>query len=55
MSTSAHVDSIDALKTFRVALIKFAEEANAALATAEAEMQRTVGWLERDQLSFWQM
>ena len=51
----AHVDSIDALKTFRVALIKFAEEANVALATAESELQRTIGWLERDQLSFWQM
>ena len=54
MSNSAHVDSIDTLKTFRVALIKFAEEANASLATAEAEMQRTIGWLERDQMSFWQ-
>ena len=55
MSTGAHVDSIDALKSFRVALIKFAEEANVALATAESELQRTIGWLERDQLSFWQM
>ena len=54
MSNAAHVDSIDTLKTFRVALIKFAEEANASLATAEAEMQRTIGWLERDQMSFWQ-
>ena len=55
MSTGAHVDSVDALKTFRVALVKFAEEANVALATAESELQRTAGWLERDQLSFWQM
>src|SRR5690349_21961147 len=55
MGNVAHVDSVDALKSFRVALIKFAEEANAALASAEAEMQRTIGWLERDQLSFWQM
>ena len=53
MSHTARVDSIDALKTFRVALIKFGEEANAALASAEAEMQRMVGWLERDQMSFW--
>src|SRR5688500_2513179 len=53
MSHTAHVDSIDTLKVFRVALIKFAEEANAALASAEAEMQRMVGWLERDQVSFW--
>jgi len=54
MSNTARVDSIDALKTFRVALIKFAEEANAALAGAESEMQRMIGWLERDQLSYWQ-
>ena len=47
MSTTARVDSIDALKSFRVSLIKFAEEANAALAGAESEMQRTIGWLER--------
>lgn len=52
---TARVDSIDALKTFRVALIKFAEEANSALAGAEAEMQRIIGWLEREQLSFWQL
>ena len=53
MSNSARVDSIDTLRTFRVALIKFGEEANGALASAEAEMQRMVGWLERDQMSFW--
>ena len=55
MSNTARVDSIDSLKVFRVALIKFGEEANAALGSAEAEMQRMVGWLERDQVSFWQM
>ena len=53
MSSGARVDSIDALKVFRVALVKFGEEANAALASAEAELQRTVGWLERDQMSYW--
>lgn len=53
MSNTARVDSIDSLKVFRVALIKFGEEANSALASAEAEMQRMVGWLERDQMSFW--
>ena len=55
MSTTARVDSIDALRQFRVALIKFAEEANAALGGAESEMQRTMGWLERDQLAHWQL
>ena len=55
MGNTARVDSIDSLKTFRVALIKFGEEANAALASADAEMLRVIGWLERDQVSFWQM
>ena len=55
MSNTARVDSIDALRQFRVSLIKFAEEANAALGGAESEMQRTMGWLEREQLSFWQL
>jgi hypothetical protein len=54
VSNTARVDSIDTLKVFRVALIKFGEEANSALASAEAEMQRVMGWLERDQVSFWQ-
>ena len=53
MST-ARVDSIDSLKVFRVALIKFGEEASAALSSAESEMQRMLGWLERDQVSYWQ-
>ena len=55
MSNAARVDSIDALKAFRVSLIKFAEEADAALSGAESEMQRMLGWLDREQLSFWQL
>ena len=55
MSNSARVDSIDALRQFRVSLIKFAEEANAALGGAESEMQRMMGWLEREQLAHWQL
>lgn len=55
MSNTARVDSIDTLKVFRVSLVKFGEEANAALAGAESEMQRMIGWLERDQVSLWQM
>jgi hypothetical protein len=54
MSQTARVDSVDALKEFRVALIKFAEAANAALGDAESEVQRAQMWLENDQMSFWQ-
>lgn len=51
---SAKVEDIEALKRFRVALVKFAESANVALADAESEMRRVFGWVERDQASYWQ-
>jgi len=54
MANSARVDSIDTLKAFRVALIKFAEVATTSLTDAEGEMHRVMGWLERDQASYWQ-
>ena len=53
MSETARIDSIAELRTFRVALIKFAESCNVALGDAEADMQRTLQWLERDQISYW--
>ena len=52
MST-ARVQSIDALKHFRVALWKFAEAANVALGDAESEVQRTLSWLQGEQQQFW--
>jgi hypothetical protein len=54
MSQSARVESIDALKHFRVALWKFAEAANVSLGDAEADLHRTQSWLENEQLSHWQ-
>src|SRR4051812_7302649 len=53
MSETARIDSIAELRSFRVALIKFVEACNVALGDAEADMQRTLTWLERDQISFW--
>ena len=53
MSDSARVDSIEELRAFRVALIKFVESCNVALGDAESDMSRTVQWIERDQLSHW--
>src|SRR6185295_3410310 len=50
----ARVESIDALKSFKAALIKFAEGANVALADAESDIARTVNWLENEQASYWQ-
>jgi len=54
MSEGARIDSIDTLKHFRIALIKFAESANTALMDAESDMQQTLNWLENEQLSHWQ-
>ena len=50
---SARVHSIDTLRMFRIALIKFAEACGTALTDAESEMQRVVLWLEHDQISHW--
>src|SRR5215212_6911225 len=54
MSNPAHVESIEALKMFRRAIIKFMEAANVALSDAESEMQRRLNWLENEQDSYWQ-
>lgn len=54
MADNARVDSIDALKHFRIQLIKFAEVCSTALTDAEGEMHRVMGWLERDQANYWQ-
>lgn len=54
MSNPAHVESIEALKMFRRAIIKFAEAATVALGDAESEMQRRLNWLENEQDSYWQ-
>jgi hypothetical protein len=54
MSNPARVESIEALKMFRRAVIKFAEAAMVALGDAESEMQRRLNWLENEQDSYWQ-
>src|SRR6185503_20202213 len=50
----ARVTSIDALKTFRVAVADFRAEAGAALMETEAEIQRQLVWLRHEQLAHWQ-
>ncbi|HMO25461.1 MAG TPA: hypothetical protein PKB10_04265 [Tepidisphaeraceae bacterium] len=54
MAEGARVESIESLTRFRIALIKFAEACDLALAGAEAELGRTSTWLETEQLSYWQ-
>ncbi len=50
---SAGVHSTEALGDFRAALWKFAESATAALGDADAEIDRTMLWLETEQAAYW--
>src|SRR5579862_8768168 len=53
MSTGAKVTSIDAVKEFRIALIKFQESATMALGDCDSDVNRTTSWLEGSQLNYW--
>ena len=55
MAQTAKVLSIQALKDFRLSLINFVEESRNALSGVDMELKRMRDWLERDQLSYWQM
>jgi hypothetical protein len=55
MPEGARIYSTDALSMFRAALIKFAESGNVALSSADSDIDRVLGWLERDQTSYWAM
>jgi hypothetical protein len=52
--SQARVESLDVLKTFKVALVKFIESANAALIDAESDLVRTRLWIETEQQTYWQ-
>src|SRR6059058_4974910 len=49
----ARVESTDAIRAFRHALLKFAELANSALTDAEADAGHTLMWLETEQRTYW--
>jgi len=51
--SEARVESVDAIKAFRRAWLKFAEVANVALTEAEADAHQTFRWLETEQRSYW--
>ncbi len=53
MSDYARVESLDALRRFRTALCKFAENVGVGLDEAEAEVQRTEEWLKQEQPAYW--
>lgn len=48
MAERANVGSVEALRAFKPAVIKFAELTQAALSTAETSATRTLDWLVRD-------
>lgn len=54
MSDRVHLDSVDALRQFRVGMIKFAETCNNAMGDVEGDFSSMLNWLENEQLSHWQ-
>jgi hypothetical protein len=50
---TANVTSIDALRSFKAALIRFASEVEAALVTLELEARRAADWVEDDRSRYW--
>lgn len=54
MSNGARVDSLEALKFFKIALVKFGQSISVALDDADSEVARTLNWLENDAQSHWQ-
>jgi hypothetical protein len=54
MSSQATVHSIDALKELRTALALYGEDTLAALGAVEAEVRRTVRWLQEERPYYWQ-
>lgn len=53
MGESARVSSVEALRAFRPALVKFGEEARTAVGASEAAARRTLDWLAREQGPAW--
>ena len=53
MSTQASVHSIDALKDLRVALALYGDDTLAALGAVEAEVRRTLRWLQEERPVYW--
>ena len=54
MSSQAAVHSIDELKIFRVALALYGEDALGTLGSVEAEVRRTLRWLQEERPVYWQ-
>jgi hypothetical protein len=53
MSGYARIESVDALRSFRSAMVKFTENARVALGDAEGEISRMLVWLETEANTYW--
>lgn len=53
MSSQAAVHSIEELKNFRVALALYGEDTLGTLGAVEAEVRRTLRWLEEERPAYW--
>jgi hypothetical protein len=53
MSSQSAVHSIDELKNFRVALALYGEDTLGTLGAVEAEVRRTLRWLEEERPAYW--
>jgi hypothetical protein len=54
MSSQASVRSIDTLKDLRVALALYGEDTLGAIGAVEAEVRRTMRWLQEERPVYWQ-
>ena len=53
MADQADIQSLDALRDFRAALLTFIDDAKLALDDAEFDARRTTQWLQLEQPAFW--
>ena len=53
MSQSANVRSLESLREFKTALVKFIDHAKRSIATSDGEVQRVSIWLDSTQPMHW--
>src|SRR5580704_7826223 len=53
MGIGANIESLEALSSFKISLVKFTEACIAAFGDAEGDVNRTLHWLESDQMTHW--
>jgi methionyl-tRNA synthetase len=55
MAQRAHVNSIDAIRDVRAALIRFVDEARNALGATDVQINRNLNWILQEQPAYWKM